>query len=216
MSADPSLCITLLRHARSTANRDGVLQGQRDYPLDELGQNQAKLLAKYWLKQNRKFDLIVSSTLMRAQDTARIIADSLALGFTSDPRWIERKFGEAEGISTSDFRRSLHEWEMQEVDGVRKWNDIETDQEIFSRVTLAFKDLLNSAASKILVVSHGGTLNVALRYILGSTPSNDQKSHIGFRFNNTGFTEILYEPEPPRWHILNHNSTPHLEILADA
>ncbi len=67
--------ITLLRHGESEGNTSGVLQGQSDYPLTTLGFEQAQRLALYWKANQVKFDLIISSPLLRASQTAEIIAN---------------------------------------------------------------------------------------------------------------------------------------------
>ena len=69
--------ITLLRHGESEGNISGVLQGQTDYPLTKTGIEQAQRLASTWKAQDVKFDLIISSPLLRASQTAQIIATNL-------------------------------------------------------------------------------------------------------------------------------------------
>ncbi|KAG5191431.1 histidine phosphatase superfamily [Tribonema minus] len=64
--------LVLVRHGETTANRDGVLQGQTDYPLSDTGLAQAQIVADH-LAQSYTFDCVWSSDLSRASDTAAAI-----------------------------------------------------------------------------------------------------------------------------------------------
>jgi len=77
--------ITLLRHGLSQANKSDVVQGQLDFPLAEEGITQARLLAEYWQTDREHFDLVVSSPLLRARQTAEIVAAHLSLMIEFDP-----------------------------------------------------------------------------------------------------------------------------------
>jgi 2,3-bisphosphoglycerate-dependent phosphoglycerate mutase len=71
--------ITLLRHGRSRADDEEVHEGMYDSPLTEVGRSQALARAQEYLSRKFSFDKIISSPLQRAQETAIIIARSLAL-----------------------------------------------------------------------------------------------------------------------------------------
>ena len=90
--------ITLLRHGESTGNLEGRVQGRSDYPLTKRGLQQAKALARHWQAEKVSFDKIISSPSQRARKTAEIIAESLSLPVELDPAWMERGFGEWEGL----------------------------------------------------------------------------------------------------------------------
>src|SRR5512135_2406685 len=97
--------ITLLRHGESTGNAEGRLQGQADYPLSPTGRGQAAVLARRWLAEGVRFDRIISSPLLRARQTAEIIAaalDSLPIVFNDD--WLERDYGLLTGLEASEAR----------------------------------------------------------------------------------------------------------------
>lgn len=64
--------IKLIRHAQSLANADGKWQGQLDYDLSLLGENQASLLSKRFKTEKFKPSYIYSSPLRRALKTAEI------------------------------------------------------------------------------------------------------------------------------------------------
>ena len=99
------LTLGLLRHGETDWNVASRLQGTSDIALNETGIAQAMTAAK--AIDGSEWDLIIASPLSRARDTARIVAESNALGeITIEPLLMERAFGEAEGLN-------YHEWKKQ-------------------------------------------------------------------------------------------------------
>ena len=77
MAETKSYDFVFLRHGESVGNAEERFQGQSDFPLTETGREQARALADRWLKEGMKFDLVVTSPLSRAKETAEIIAGKL-------------------------------------------------------------------------------------------------------------------------------------------
>ena len=71
--------VTLLRHGESIGNFEGRHQGQADFPLTERGRQQVNALVNRWIAEKKPFDLVISSPLARARETAEIIASSLGV-----------------------------------------------------------------------------------------------------------------------------------------
>lgn len=69
--------IYFIRHGESQANADGVIAGSLDSPLTERGIRQARDAAKVILAGGIRFDVIISSSLSRAHNTASIIAKAV-------------------------------------------------------------------------------------------------------------------------------------------
>jgi broad specificity phosphatase PhoE len=67
-----------MRHGESSGNVKGVPQGTTEHPLTDTGRDQARK-AGAWLR-GQKIDIIVSSPLSRARETAEIVADSAGVG----------------------------------------------------------------------------------------------------------------------------------------
>ena len=94
----------LVRHGETEWNRVRRIQGVSDIPLNDMGRAQAAALGDILVGHN--FDLIVSSPLSRADETARIIAQRLGMPAPiTVPDLIERNYGEAEGSSGADLDR---------------------------------------------------------------------------------------------------------------
>lgn len=89
---------TLIRHGQTDWNKLFLIQGHIDNPLNSTGRNQA-LLASNKISQFEKYDIIISSPLKRAYETAEIIQKNLPyeVEIITMPELIERDFGELEG-----------------------------------------------------------------------------------------------------------------------
>ena len=90
----PIYHFTFLRHGESVGNAQARWQGQSEYPLTERGRAQARALAERWKSEDVRFDLAITSPLMRAKETTEIIASALNLKVEVDPIWLERDIGE--------------------------------------------------------------------------------------------------------------------------
>src|SRR5690554_1714781 len=89
-----------LRHGRTSANHLGIVQGQKDVPLDEVGRAQAQAAAGKLREAGIRPRRIIASDLSRAAETARILAGGLGMKVeTYDPALRERHFGQLQGSS---------------------------------------------------------------------------------------------------------------------
>lgn len=68
--------IIFVRHGETESNRAGRLQGRSDLPMNETGRRQAAAAAME-LAGTGPWDVVVSSPLFRARQSAQIIADLL-------------------------------------------------------------------------------------------------------------------------------------------
>jgi broad specificity phosphatase PhoE len=199
--------VTLLRHAQSEGNAQGVLQGQRDFPLSEIGIQQAQALANRWRNERKHFETILSSPLCRARQTAQIIADALGAQIEFNPDWMERNNGQLAGLSPEEINELglrpafLNLYQPVGIDGESQW-------ELYLRAGRAIQDLLHRPPGDYLVVSHGGTLNLALYVILGIIP---QANFYGprFRFHNAAFASLTYDPSRHIWSLESLNDRIH-------
>lgn len=208
--SSPHYHLILLRHAQSVGNAKGILQGQSDFPLNETGVQQAKALARRWIKEQRHFDCIISSPLSRARQTAEIIAAALEAPLRLDENWMERNNGQIAGLRPEEAdQRGLrpeftHLYQPVGLEGESQW-------ELFLRAGRAVQDLLHQPPGEYLVVSHGGILNLAMYAILGIVPqANFQGPR--FRFRNAAFATLDYDPARHVWALesINDHSKPYI------
>lgn len=86
----------LIRHGETDLNKQKRLQGQSDIPLNEYGRHLAGITGQ--ALYNVDFDCIFTSPLIRAVETARIIAGNRKCDVITDKRIQEISFGEYEGL----------------------------------------------------------------------------------------------------------------------
>lgn len=201
----------LLRHGESTGNAENRHQGQADYPLTDLGVQQVQALVEDWKSRGWKFDGAVSSPLSRARETAEILAESLEIDLEYDPVWMERNNGELAGL--------LHDHALEVLpppDFIPLYEPIastgESQWELYLRAGDALNQLIKLPPGRYLVISHGGLLNMVMHALVGVIPQPNFQGP-NFRFSNTGYTRVRYEPGNNNWIILEHNNTTHLKGL---
>jgi broad specificity phosphatase PhoE len=205
--------ITLLRHGESVGNVEARWQGQSDYPLTETGRAQANALAERWKLDGMKFDLIVTSPLIRANETAEIVSSALNVNVEPDSLWLERDNGEYSGLTANEVRKNfIQPGFYSPYDSVG--GDGEGDWELFLRAGQALHALLRREPRNYLVVSHGGLLNQVMHAVVGVAP---QANNAGtrFRFANTAFAKLMYFPNQHRWAIDALNDHAHWKDAED-
>jgi broad specificity phosphatase PhoE len=195
--------ITFLRHGESEGNQSSLLQGQSDYPLTSAGIEQAQHLASFWKSLDTKFDLIISSPLLRASQTAEIISNCMKVPIEFDPAWKERNFGRLQGAELQEIDQRT-----PQVDFFHPFDPIggngESQLDLYIRASQALQKIIRQPSGSYLVVSHGGILNKALYVIMGITPQGHYNSPI-FHFGNTGYAQLRYNPSSRQWAVIGLN-----------
>ncbi len=152
--------LLLVRHGQSAWNEAGRWQGQADPPLTELGRHQAKAAAA----AVGAVDVVATSTLQRARDTAEMLAEELGVGPVLElTGMIERDVGEWSGLTRSEIDERFPGYL---ADGRRPpgW---ESDESVASRTLGTLQALVTRYAdADILCVTHGGVV-MQLEGLLG-------------------------------------------------
>jgi 2,3-bisphosphoglycerate-dependent phosphoglycerate mutase len=147
--------IILARHGETDWNRERRWQGHSDRPLNTTGREQAEALAAQLVGE--PISAVYSSDLIRAHETARIVARRLGLDVVAVPGLRERRFGSWEGLQDVDVERRFP--------GAHGPPDGETRQEMLRRVLESLEAIAASHPElTVLVVSHGGPIKAALRH----------------------------------------------------
>lgn len=160
--------ITLVRHGQTDWNLARRIQGSTDIPLNETGR--ADALAAAELLSETTHHAIYASPLIRADETARIIADRLGLAAPSashDMR--EREFGEGEGMLVQEYLERFGDWHSaptgaESLEAVR-------DRALSALGVIARESRRRSApsAESVIVVTHGGVIRSLLGHASGGT-----------------------------------------------
>jgi broad specificity phosphatase PhoE len=203
---ESSYALTFLRHGESVGNAEERFQGQSDFPLTDGGRVQARTLAERWHREEVKFDLTVTSPLIRAKETAQIITDILKTPLEVDPIWVERDNGRFSGLTREEVNERCPEPEfMTPYDAFGKSG--ESDWELYLRAGKGVHELIKRPPGKYLIVTHGGLLNKVMYAILG-IPVQANSNGPSFRFENTGFVTFHYVPARHQWRIIRLESPP--------
>ncbi|NDI33164.1 histidine phosphatase family protein [Chengkuizengella sediminis] len=187
--------IGMIRHGITDWNIEGRAQGQSDIPLNEMGRRQAQCVATRLFGEH--WDLMISSKLSRARETAQIIGKTLNISnLKYDNRLIEINCGKIEGL-TEDERVLKWGLNWREAD-----IEMENSQDVAIRGESVLKEILESYGGKrILVISHGALIGITLQKIL---PHRFSKTYI----DNTSITILNYKKES--WECPLYNCIQHL------
>ena len=198
----------LIRHGQSTWNSERRIQGQLDPPLSAEGRRQAELLAARL--GGRTFSGLYASDLKRAFETAEVVGASVGLEPEADKGLREVYLGEWEGLTTEEIAARYPdmwaEW-VEEPD----WDVVpggERAAAFDARVGAALDDIHRQHPhGNVLVVTHGGVIQVALHRIVG------RASHGFFPFRIQNASISLIEERNGRSVIGGVNDVAHLETM---
>ena len=90
--------IMFMRHGRSRADDENVIEGRYDAPLTDVGREQAEARAQELKAREIKFDRIIASPLKRACETAQIAGNILGVSVEFDEDWMEKDNGPIAGL----------------------------------------------------------------------------------------------------------------------
>ncbi len=152
--------IWLARHGRTPYNLERRFQGHLPVPLDERGREQAAELARN--AAGHGFTQLWCSPLLRARQTADVVAEALGLEPREDPRlketdtgdWTDRLFADVEREDPEGYAA------YHRTDPGFGFPGGETLVEQTARVQAAIADIRAQADGPALVVCHRGVIRV--------------------------------------------------------
>ena len=146
------------RHGETEWNALNKVCGRMDLPLTENGLRQAQLLADR--TEKLKIDLIISSPMLRARQTAMPAAQRLGLPVLTDERLIEQNYGIYEGVDRKDpgFLGNKRQFAYRYPGG-------ESMMDVAYRVYSLIEELKVKHSDKnVLLVCHGGVCRLIRTY----------------------------------------------------
>ena len=165
--------IFIIRHGKTELNKANVLQGRSNYPLNDEGIRQAKEAAK--MLENIAFDYVYSSPLIRAVQTAEIVAPDQEIWL--DDRLIEMDYGQYEG---TDLRNMPEEIRIFFSDFVHNPapDGMEPLSEVVKR-TGAFLEEIRSIKGNILISTHAIAMKGLLETLTPESNGSFCSKYIG-------------------------------------
>ena len=193
--------IVLIRHAESAANAGGVWNGRSDGPLSEAGEASLADLARRL--RGWDFDLVLSSPLVRAVETARSFASEVV----TDEGLIEIDLGDWEGMAFTEVQER-HGEELAEAISTRTLalgGTGESLDDVAKRAHVLVDEAFDrlEPGERAALVTHGGFLQSVLQRHL---PGRGRRVHAFAA--NASITRILHQFGRPR--LVTFNDVGHL------
>lgn len=187
-----STLLGLLRHGQTDWNIDLRLQGTADIPMNQAGIDQITRAADALTEHS--FDLILTSPLGRARQSAEIVANRLGIQeLQVDDGLIERAFGIGEGLTYAEWQ--AHYAGLDQIPGA------ESLASVVERARLLLDQTIERyQGKKVLAVSHGAFIRAVVNHVSDGLypPKGERLSNASLHlFEHRGRWELRsWAPEP--------------------
>ncbi len=194
--------IIFLRHGESLGNSLKIMTGQTDVDLSERGHLQAQAAAEFLAEQ--KIDIIYSSDLIRAYNTAKAVSDLIGLSIIKLKELREIYIGDFEGVRMDELSAEVGEsfgkyWTTDF--GIYSFPGGESTLQAGERFYKAVEKIATENSGKrILIVAHAGVIR-SFWGIMKKIPREELGSIYPFAsnasvsraiYNGENFSEISY------------------------
>jgi broad specificity phosphatase PhoE len=204
--------IIMVRHGQGTNNLpNSVIGSWSNVELTELGVKQAGAVAERLSNELKGNFAVYASDLRRAKHTAEIICEKLDVTPNYALELREHNAGLASGMDRDEAMKLYIKMDPPTLDW-RPWSDAESWGEFYHRVA-SFMDILSEKEERVLIVSHGGTIQNIIRWWLG-TPLSDFFEY-GFGVANTSVTVLDYNQYGVK-RIERLNDTTHYALIGSS
>lgn len=157
--------ILFMRHGESVDDLTDQFGGWADLPLTPKGNKQIKDTVQKIKDLNVKFSRLFASPLLRAQDSARIVANELSLPLET---FLYLKEKNGNGLLTGLNRQEAMETYPELVEAFQSGYvyGAEPHEKFIERVKVAVDRLLQTSEENIIAVTHGGFMSILFNEIL--------------------------------------------------
>jgi broad specificity phosphatase PhoE len=193
--------ITLIRHGETDWNLSGRWQGFAPVPLNAHGIAQVQKAASSL--KTAGISRIVSSDLLRARQTADIIAQTLAVPVELDARWREVDLGRWQGLTVAEIRTwdqaAYQAYEAQPYIE-RVFPDGETKRQHLARTRTGLEAIVHSYPQEhILAATHIGSIRCVVYHVTGESID---------LLGNCFVTRLHFDDQVQRWEVLGIAQNP--------
>ncbi|WP_017186108.1 histidine phosphatase family protein [Alkalibacillus haloalkaliphilus] len=169
--------LLIVRHGQSVADIENRHEGRADFPLTDLGKEQAEKLAT-WMSSHYEIDHIISSPLKRALLTAESIAERVGISVEQDRALMEWNNGELAGELKSEAKEKY----PLPKEGRKRHDEFYNCESMINfraRVEIFWSKLMEAEAERIAIVAHGGTINMLFQSFLNLPMDTNVTLHTG-------------------------------------
>jgi broad specificity phosphatase PhoE len=203
--------LILVRHGDANAGFHGVIGGPIGCTgLTDRGRQQAAALRDYLAASGRvRADVLLSSVIPRAIETAEVIAPGLGIeAFGRECDLCEVHTGAADGLEWAEWGVRYGSFDMEaEPDRVfapegDSWNSFhERVRQVLERLARGYE------GRTVVAVCHAGVIMASMRVLLGiGRPGTGAR----IQPTNTGLTEWEWSPDAGQWTLHSFNEATHL------
>jgi broad specificity phosphatase PhoE len=208
--------VYFVRHGESSMNINtpDSIYGGASATLTQRGQTQANLFAQ--CAKELPIEVLVASTMLRAQETASTISEQIGKPVESSSLFVERKSPSSfigRRWNDAETQRLEREWVQTFFQSNIRTLDGENFSDIKNRAAQALEYLQTRPESYILVVSHAFFIYTLIaRILLKDTFTPDQFRILvgGLHIDNTGLTVVSYDTDNSMWSLQVWNDHAHL------
>ena len=181
--------IYIVRHGETDNNKERVLQGRSNLPLNEVGIKQAEKVKEYFAEKDIQFDKVYSSPLIRAIKTAQIITGSTQVGsdatdnsadavpFVLDDHLLEMDYGPYEGCSLLDPPPEIIEFFSDFVNNSTP-EGMENLSDLVARMGRFMESLKKEGDQTILISTHAIAMKGILEHLTPESHGAYWNKHI--------------------------------------
>ena len=180
--------IYIIRHGQTEKNKAKVLQGRSDVPLNDAGRQQAAEVRERFEREGISFDKIYTSPLVRAVETAQIVAGAaphqIVAGaapqqFEVDSRLIEMDYGPYEGMDLTHPAPEIITFFSDFVHNPAP-EGMEPLPEVVARLGTFLEEIRDEARGRtILLSTHAIAMKGALEYLTPEAKGSYWSKYIG-------------------------------------
>lgn len=188
------MTLAFIRHGQTDWNLEQRLQGSTDIPLNDTGRGQARDAVA--MLEGVDWEVIVSSPLSRARETATIIA--AGLGIELGPAYdelVERDYGQGEGATAEVI---AERWPDHLYPGLESLESVVARGEAaLERIDAEYGD------RNTLIVCHGTIIRYTLAHLAGRPFEQIRNGSVS-----------TFERDGEAWRVLTVNDEPLTEFVA--
>lgn len=197
--------LVLLRHGQTDHNINGRMQGHLDSVLTDIGRAQAEAVAPAIAAL--KPDLVISSDLSRAVDTAEQVSAATGLPIKLDERLRETHLGDWQGLTVTEVEEfypgAIAQWRADPgyapPGGESRFEVVRRSMPVIEELD---EELDGPSDSTVVLVAHGGLLAGLVCGLL-ALPAAAWPAIGGM--GNCHFASLARRTDHPRWRLTGYN-----------